>query len=327
MTTHWGIDGNADGWSSRAFAVFFLPLIMLLVHWICVFFTAKDSKNKGQNKKVFGLVIWITPIISLFANGMMYAVSLGQEVPYFIPTLLMGVMFVAVGNYLPKCKQNHTIGIKIKWTLENEENWNATHRFGGRIWVIGGLLLITCSFLPASIIPWAMVASIIVLAVVPFVYSYRYHKKQVQEGTAVITPLPKTRTSKRSTIVSQVAVAIILIFTGVVMFTGDIDLKYEENAFTIEASYWKDLTVEYAVIDHVEYREQDNRGIRTNGLGSARLLAGAFHNEEFGNYTRYSYTKCNSCVVLTAGDNILVLSGPDAKSTMEIYETINSIIK
>ena len=59
MTTHWGADGNADGFSGKAFAVFGMPLILLAIHWLCIFFTTKDPKNKDQNHKVFGLVLWI----------------------------------------------------------------------------------------------------------------------------------------------------------------------------------------------------------------------------------------------------------------------------
>ena len=122
--------------------------------------------------------------------------------------------------------------------------------------------------------------------------------------------------------ISVVVAAVILIFCGIMMFTGEIDVSYGENAFAIEASYWSDLTVEYDAIESMEYRDHDNRGIRTFGLGSARLLAGAFHNEEFGNYTRYSYTKCDACVVLTVDGNILVMNGPDLERTRAIYEKI-----
>ncbi|MBE6972904.1 MAG: DUF1648 domain-containing protein [Ruminococcaceae bacterium] len=323
MVTHWGINGAADGWSSRAFAVFVLPLSILAVHWLCVFCTALDPKNKGQNKKMFGLVIWITPIVSLFANGVVYGVSLGKEFqPYLITNLLMGTVFIVIGNYLPKCKQNYTIGIKVKWTLENEENWNATHRFGGKVWVVGGLLLLTCVFLPDGIALWGMVGSIITLVVLPIVYSYLYYKKQVREGTAVITPVPKSKVSKKVKMISLIGLAGVLVFVGLIMFTGDIDINYGGESFTIEADYWFDLTVEYDAIEKIEYRDNDNRGLRTNGLGSARLLTGAFRNEEFGNYTRYSYTGCEACVVLTVAGKILVLNGPDTQKTREVYEML-----
>jgi len=183
MPTHWGFDGTVDGWSSRPFAVFALPLFILAVHWICIFGTAMDPKNKGQNGKMFALVLWITPIVSLIASGMMYAAALGKEVqPRLAVSLLLGVTFILIGNYLPKCKQNHTIGIKVKWTLESEENWNATHRFGGKVWVIGGLALIAGVLLPEVIAPAVTLVCTAVLVLLPIVYSYRYHAKQTGEA-------------------------------------------------------------------------------------------------------------------------------------------------
>ena len=327
MTTHWGVDGTADGWGSRAFSVFGLPLIVLLVHWVCVLVTALDPKNRGQNQKVFGLVLWIMPVISLVVNGLVYAVAFDKEFqPYLITNLLLGVSFAVIGNYLPKCKQNHTIGIKVKWTLENEENWNATHRIGGKIWVAGGVLLAVCVFLPERMIPWVTGVAIVGLTVVPVVYSYCYHRKQVKAGTAVTTPVCQGKAERRIKKVSVVAAISVLVFAAVLMFSGEIEVECGETSFTIEASYWSDLTVAYDVIGSVEYRDQDSKGSRVGGLGSARLLAGAFRNEEFGNYTRYSYTQCDACVVLHANEGVLVLSGPDAESTRAIYEELVSRI-
>ena len=181
---HWGIDGTVDMWCTRPVAVFALPLFVLAIHWLCIFATEKDPKNKGQNQKVFRLVLWITPLVSLLANGMVYVSAFGNVVlPSVFANLLMGVVFIIIGNYLPKCKQNYTIGIKIMWTLENEENWNATHRIAGKVWVIGGLVLIACAILPESVAVLLLVPVITLLVAIPFVYSYRYHKKQLREET------------------------------------------------------------------------------------------------------------------------------------------------
>lgn len=323
ITTHWGPDGTPDGWSGRAVAVFAPPVIMLLLQWLCIFITTKDPKNQGQNRKVFNLMIWIIPILSLFTSGMTYAIALGKEFsPVSIVSLLMGIVFLVIGNYLPKCKQNYTLGIKVKWTLENEENWNATHRFSGKVWVIGGLLLAASVLLPGAVTTWAMMVAPLPLALLPVLYSYRYHRKQVQAGTAMITPLPES--SKTATRIVLIFTAALLLFLGIIMFTGDIDVFCEKDAFTIRASFWNDRTVEYDAITAIEYRDTDNCGSRTNGFANVRLLAGIFHNEEFEYYTRYSYAGCDACVVMTVGGKTLVLNGPDAESTKTIYNEIRS---
>lgn len=177
MATHWGADGSANGWNNRSIAVFAIPLFLLLIHWFCIFCTSKDSKNKNQSKKVFGMVLWICPIISLFVNGIIYATSFGKNIDInFIIYLLVGLLFIIIGNYLPKCKQNYTIGIRVRWALDNEENWNATHRFAGKVWVVGGVLMMVCGFLPEEISNYVFAVLVTVLIILSLGYSYYYFK-------------------------------------------------------------------------------------------------------------------------------------------------------
>lgn len=179
MPIHWGVHGEVNGWSSKLFAVFVLPLLILAIHGICIFASRKDFRNKKQSPKVMGLVLWICPLLSLMANSLTYAVALGKEINVlFVVSLTMGALFVLIGNYLPKCQQNLIVGIRIIWTLKNEANWNATHRFAGKVWVIGGLLLMASSLLPYSILPWAMITLLVVFIGLPVLYSYRFHKKE-----------------------------------------------------------------------------------------------------------------------------------------------------
>ena len=179
MPIHWGVHGEVNGWSSKPFAVFVLPLFILAIHGVCIFASRKDFRNKKQSPKVMGLVLWICPLLSVMANSLTYAIALGKEINVlFVVSLTMGALFVLIGNYLPKCQQNRTVGIRIIWTLKNEANWNATHRFAGKVWVIGGLLLMASSLLPYSILPWAMITLLVVFIGLPVLYSYRFHKKE-----------------------------------------------------------------------------------------------------------------------------------------------------
>lgn len=177
MVTHWGWDGNADGWSNRIFVVFALPLFILFAHWFCLFCTSRDPKNKNQSDKIFRIILWICPITSLFASGMIYATAFGKTMDIDgVLYMLVGLFFIVIGNYLPKCKQNHTIGIKVKWALENEENWNATHRFSGKVWIIGGVLMLACAFFPKEISMYVFMILIIGLSILSGGYSYYYFR-------------------------------------------------------------------------------------------------------------------------------------------------------
>ena len=316
LPTHWRMDGQVDGWTSRAFGIFAIPLILLALQWLAMWWTAKDPGNRQQSRKVTEMVVWIIPAISLMSCGLTYAVAFGRELRFGFVPVLLGLMFVVLGNYMPKCTQNRTIGVKVKWTLENAENWNATHRFAGKVWFLGGLAMMACAFLPGMIFLFVTIP----LVVLPVLYSWLYHQKQVKARTATVTSLPKTK----ATAAAMAIVAVVLVLCALLVFTGHITVQYGETALTIEASYWPDTTIAYDAIETIEYRESDTPGRRVNGLGGAKLLAGAFQNEEFGSYTRYSYISCDACVVLTSGGRTLVLNGPDAESTQAIFEQIQS---
>lgn len=178
VAIHWGADGSADGWADRFVAVVVLPLVLLALHWFCILVTAKDPRNREQNQKVMGLIFWICPIVSLFCGVLVYGTALGWIAPVTqMGVLLLALMFVVVGNYLPKCKQNHTIGIKVPWALNDEANWNATHRLAGKLWVIGGLLLLPCVLLPDW---WSVIVVMTILSIaviVPVIYSYWYFRR------------------------------------------------------------------------------------------------------------------------------------------------------
>lgn len=175
MAIHWGANGEADGWSSRPVAVFGLPLLLLAIHWIGMSVTDLDSRNKAQNRKLLNMMMWLLPAISLFGIGSTYAAALGREMDILrYVYLFLGLLFIIIGNYLPKCKQNWFIGIKIKWTLENEENWNATHRLAGKLWVVGGLGMLICGFLSAAALIPVLLAAMVLI---PVLYSWRYSKR------------------------------------------------------------------------------------------------------------------------------------------------------
>ena len=177
MPTHWNAVGEVDGWTSKPFAVFGLPLLMLALYWICVLGTSADPKKDNHAGKVVHLVLWIVPILSVVMHTVTYATALGKEVRMeMIVPVIIGLMLSIVGNYLPKCKQNYTIGIKLPWTLNSEENWNKTHRFAGRLWVICGIVIVLTGFFGSF---WISFGIVLLMVLAPFLYSYILHLKGV----------------------------------------------------------------------------------------------------------------------------------------------------
>lgn len=174
IATHWGENNQPNGFSSKIFAVFGMPAVLLGIHWLCMIATTFDKKSKNMNPKVLSLVLWICPALSLLMSAIVYLTALGKEIKVgFIVILFMGLLFIIIGNYLPKCKQSYTMGIKLPWTLKDEENWNKTHRFAGPLWVIGGVVIMATAIFESPIVFGVIVG---VMVITPVVYSYLHYK-------------------------------------------------------------------------------------------------------------------------------------------------------
>lgn len=171
VVIHWGFDGNPDGFASRTVAIVILPLAMFVLNLLLPFLFKMDPKYENISEKTINLSMWIIPVVSLMASGLTISSALGKQVNInvFVP-LVMGIMFTVIGNYLPKMSQSYTVGIKIPWTLNDEENWNKTHRLAGKLWVACGLLLIIGSF--TNMAMSIMVVMLVIAVIVPTVYSY-----------------------------------------------------------------------------------------------------------------------------------------------------------
>lgn len=316
-------DVQLPGASKPMFMVW-MPIILLVLQWVCIFFTLKDPKNREQSPKIVNMILWIVPGISVFVSSMTYLAALGMASQTFrFAPLLFGLLFALMGNFMPKCKQNSTVGIKVKWTLQNEENWNATHRFAGKVWVFGGIFFMALVFLPEGFLITGLLTSIFALAFAPMIYSYCYYKKQVKNENYEIKPCEISKGQKKAVGVSLVVAVLVVVGAMVLMFTGKVAVACGEESLTIDATYWEDVSVRYEEIEKMEYRESVP-GSRIYGFGSATLLLGTFENEEFGLHARYSQGSDANCIVLWVKDEIIVFSGESDEKTREIYEILLS---
>ena len=172
---HWNAAGEVDGWASKPMMVFGTSALMLGLQWLAVIATLTDPKKKNHSQKVLQLVFWLVPGLTVVLSAMIYATALGGtvRVEMLVPVFL-GVLFVAIGNYLPKCQQNYTIGIKIPWTLASEENWNRTHRLAGFVWVVGGVVMVLSGFVG---IFWLSLPVALCMALIPVMYSFVLSRK------------------------------------------------------------------------------------------------------------------------------------------------------
>ena len=176
IPTHFNLLGQADGYNHKMSAIFGLPTLMLLMHWLLLFIMIKDPKSSTISSKIQLLIYWIIPFVSCLSMISIFGESLGYSMMSgLLAQIFMGVVMIVIGNYLPKTHRNYIIGIRLPWTLENDENWRKTHRLAGKIWVLGGLLLFLNSFVQLYVY-WVFFLTLFFVVIIPSVYSYQLSK-------------------------------------------------------------------------------------------------------------------------------------------------------
>lgn len=172
LATHFSFNGAANGFSSKEQAVFWTPVVMLGLHLFAVVVTSLDPKAKNVSPKMRTLVYWLVPVFSLMVQLAVYGNAVGLiHNNNRIGGILIGSVFIVLGNYLPKTKLNYTVGIRLPWTMDNEENWNKTHRLAGKLWVAGGLVLLLSSFVSWTV-PYIAGIVLVSIILIPCLYSY-----------------------------------------------------------------------------------------------------------------------------------------------------------
>lgn len=181
IATHWN-GGTADGFSSKLTGM--MSMVGVMVGCYILLNVIQKIDPKKENYEKFSkalliinnglLVVLFIGNIDIIASGLGYNVFINR-----VPELLVGILFLIIGNYLPQCKPNFFVGMRNPWTLSNEEVWRKTHRFSGKVFVVLGLVMIVSIALPAEWRSYMMLAIILVAVVVTNLYSYLLYKKEM----------------------------------------------------------------------------------------------------------------------------------------------------
>jgi uncharacterized membrane protein len=151
MAMHWNINGEVDGYWDKLNAVFFSPILMIVMMMLFIYMPRIDPKKENYKKFSGSYLIVITIINAFFL--LIQCVTIGYSLGFNIDISLVvnlgiGLLFIVLGNYLPRIKHNYFIGVRTPWTLANEKTWRKTHQLSGKLFVVAGILLVAISFLP-----------------------------------------------------------------------------------------------------------------------------------------------------------------------------------
>lgn len=182
VPSHWNAAGEVNGYTSQAGGAFLLPGILAAVLILLYLIPRIDPKR--SNFRLMGKVYWLVVfVVSLFL-GLIYTGTilnaLGLVHSRFVPLSAhggVGILFIVLGNYLPKIKYNYMFGIRTPWTLASEEVWYKTHRALGPLWVVLGIAFLFAGFLPAAWTAPFTMSLVLILALGSMGYSYVVFRK------------------------------------------------------------------------------------------------------------------------------------------------------
>lgn len=180
---HWNLRGEADGFAPKAVALALTPALILVFAGLLRFLPAIDPKREEIRRfersyhMAINLILTLLLVIHamVVANGAGWSVDVSVVLP-----LLIGLLFLFLGNEMPRFRQNFFLGIRTPWTLSDEEVWRQTHRVGGRVFVVGGALMMAASFLPAPQRFAVFLAVAVASSLIPVVLSYVYYRRRTR---------------------------------------------------------------------------------------------------------------------------------------------------
>jgi uncharacterized membrane protein len=180
LASHFGLQGEANGYMSKPTFFIFMGLLNVIFPIVLKVMPSIDPK-KANYEKFLDIYELLRFVLAIFLNIIFIIVlyyNLGYNVSMnLILHLLLGSLWIMVGNYMGRIRPNYIVGVRTPWTLSNDEVWRKTHRFTGPIWVLCGIAMVISGFIGSITVPYVLIASIVISAVLPTVYSYLIFRK------------------------------------------------------------------------------------------------------------------------------------------------------
>lgn len=178
IATHFDMNGNPDGFSSKNFAVSLMPLVsftlVLMMHGLMIISPEKFAA-KQSSRSIAQLILAIVTFLTALHFAMLYSAVYHEQIVGPSVSIGLSLLIVFIGNYMGKIEQNFWVGIRTPWTLASEDNWKRTQRFTGHAFVISGLIALAFSIWIHTVA--APMAALILASLLGVIYSYRYYVK------------------------------------------------------------------------------------------------------------------------------------------------------
>ena len=184
MASHWNSNDQVDGYMTKFWGVFLMPLVILgmLALFIVVPNIDPLKANIAQFRGAFNLFIVLISAFMLYVHGLTLAWSLGYQEFKMSAAMLpfLGVVFIFIGYMLRQAKRNFFIGIRTPWTLSSDMVCDKTHQLGSILFMASGALAIIGSFFGGMTAFWLFFVPLMASTVVLFVYSYVLYRTETK---------------------------------------------------------------------------------------------------------------------------------------------------
>ena len=184
MASHWNINDRADGYMSRTWGVFLMPLITLGIFVLFLVIPSIDplQANIAQFRGAFNLFIVLIIAFMIYLYGLTLAWNLGYTSFRMSSAMLpaLGLLFIFIGLMMRQAKRNFFIGIRTPWTLSSDTVWDETHRIGAVLFMISGALAFIGGFFGGTVAFWMMFVPLIGSTLFLLVYSYLLYRRETR---------------------------------------------------------------------------------------------------------------------------------------------------
>lgn len=186
IPTHWNIEGQADDFAPKSIGAWALPVLSIVIYgilYIAPFFDPKRTSLE-RSADTYIIIRTVTMLFFLFMHGLTLYSTLqsDQSLSTTWMTVGMGLLFIVLGNFMPRMKPSWIAGIRTPWTLSSETVWTKTHRMGGRMFVMGGIVVCLTAFLPIVAGTIVMIVALIFATITPVAYSYWLWRQEAKNA-------------------------------------------------------------------------------------------------------------------------------------------------
>lgn len=184
MASHWNVNDQVDGYMSKFWGVFLMPLISAGMFLLFLIIPNIDplKANIAQFRETFNIFIALIVAFMLYIHGLTLTWSLGYQGFQMSAAMLpfMGVLFITVGYMLRKAKRNFFIGIRTPWTLSSDSVWDKTHQLGSILFMLSGAFAIAGSFFGSKTAFWLIFVPLIGSTLFLVIYSYVLYRNETR---------------------------------------------------------------------------------------------------------------------------------------------------